>query len=478
MLLATAGLGISAGVLNYRANRAEEASMLKKNILDGIEFERRRALMVADGALRTELQKRLSAVVVSLDERLGQEDGITRIVDELNELRLEINRAQLDDSACMNRTEAARRTLGLLRARGIETYERELARLEAEIERIAELPAEARLLELKGIGDKLAEMENLADLAGTVDTGGLRESVYEPARGHKPREAVERLRTVREIRDLADRIAWLDPEEGRKLLPTLENLTAGTTFPDRLAQIRQQTRRAWGDVRARAAATQFFRDRLTESMKILRSAPKSLAAAEGSELVKRYDELCRRRFIERPDAMRLYEDIARFVYERNREIADGYFITKLEQTLGEIGYELIGEDDRKPELIPDAVNYLESPYEGYRVMLKVDSKGEVAARMVRTVASAGDKGDNSNSSDQEARDREAGNRLCRDIDKFLGRMDELGLPLDVSLRVAPEETSVLTVVDKKPAAARKKRGRRGGEGHSERAASLHGDAPA
>jgi hypothetical protein len=172
-----------------------------------------------------------------------------------------------------------------------------------------------------------------------------------------------------------------------------------------------------------------------------------------------------RRFIERDEFMGLYEDIAKFACEREKEIADGYFVRKLEGVLGEMGYDLLTDglqeegrgDGSGFSMRPGEVRYLESPYDGYRVMIKAGSDGSLTARLVRTVASERER--DAAGEDQRQKDIEAGQKWCRDFDGFLEKMRGLGLPLDVTVRREPEEVPVLAVVDKSRPVKRRRKSR-------------------
>jgi hypothetical protein len=178
------------------------------------------------------------------------------------------------------------------------------------------------------------------------------------------------------------------------------------------------------------------------------------------------------KFIDREFFMTLYEDVARFVWSRGEEIADAVFAQRVERTLAEMGYDLIpasgetGEPstlERKPDILrPEQARYLESPYEGYRVMVKVDAKGGVAARLVRAVATEEEreKEQNAPGANQLQKDREMGQKWCRDFDGFLAKMREQDLPLDVTLRREPEESQVLVVVDESLSKGSQERKRR------------------
>jgi hypothetical protein len=466
----------------------EMRDALKKKMFDDIASDLGRMNDAMDA--RGDLKEQLEELRGSLDGRFGefteltQQSTMTAAVEDLNELRQKLRAAELDEAQCRARMETVRHSLEALRSLELVSYERELARLEGEVEKILTLPVEERLFELEGVLEQLREMDRFAQAAAETDIGGLEERryVYNPSRnapqkaGSSSRES--RLRMVREIRDWAGRIAQVDEIEGEKLLPALENLKADSPFPDRLASLRDQMKTAWGALRERAASTAFFRDKLEELLGVLQASQNAADSREGSELIRRCGAMRGGKFIDRALFMTLYEEICRFVWARNEEIADAFFAQKVEQALSEMGYELLSDElpDEAPQLELEGqaalqtgqIHYLESPYEGYRVMLKVDSKGTVTTRLVRVVESDDEANNKANddknaSADQKQKDREAGGKWCHDFDGFLEKMREQNLPLDVTLRKEPDETELLTVVDKNPHGReeRKKRGKKG-----------------
>ena len=342
-------------------------------------------------------------------------------------------------------------------------YAGELRRLEGEFGRISALPVEERMLELQGILEELREMEKLAKAAAAADIDNLEEHRYAP-------HEAERRRIVLEIRDWADRVAQLDEIEGEKLRPLLEGLSPDSPFPDRLVRLRERVKTTWGALREKNASTAFFREKLLELLEMLQASEDAASSQEGSELIRRCDGACGGKFIDRELFMTLYEDISRFVWSRREEIGDALFAQKVEETLAELGYEML-TDDLPAEAGAGRVRVLESPYEGYRVMAKVDSKG-VTTRLVRVAADEEEK-KNAPAAHQRQKDLETGKKWCRDLDVFLGKMSQQGLPLDVTLRKEPEESELLIVVDKtdktdKTEPARKKK-RKKGEALKERA---------
>jgi hypothetical protein len=430
---------------------AKRKEALKQKMFDDIAAELGR---VGDGdGMRKELRDGLENLRGSVAERL-ENDAEATVIDELDILKRKIRTAELDDTQCRSRTESVRRLSETLRA--VPSYKKELDRLEGELERISALPVEERMCGLQGILEELRELERSAKAASEADIDALEERRYI----FEPRKAEDCRKIVLEIRDWADRIGRLDEAEGEKLRPMLEGLNPDSPFPDRLTGLRERVKTTWGTLREKAASTTFFREKLLALWEILQASEDAAGSREGSELIRRCGTACGGKFIDRELFMTLYEDISRFVRSRGEEIADAVFAQKVEATLAELGYELLtdegfAEAETEAEPRTGRVRYLESPYEGYRVMAKVDSEGVMTTRLVRVVADEKEK--NAPAADQKQKDLEAGKKWCHDLDQFLEKMQKQGLPLDVTLRREPEESELLAIVDKRAQTRKKKK---------------------
>jgi hypothetical protein len=245
----------------------------------------------------------------------------------------------------------------------------------------------------------------------------------------------------------------------------------------------RQVKTLWAAVREREASTSFFRDTLGELKGDLSNAGKSFESPEGLKLMRRCDEMLGARHIEREDFMNLYEDLARYAASREKEIADALFAGKVKEALEELGYEILEDIDGAgaDALVPGEARYLEAPYDGYRVMAKVDAGGSLTARLVR-VAKDGEHESGSDTSDNDASDSDTsasasavGAKWCADVDRFLDKMKQAGLPMDVTLRQEPGEAEIMTVTD---AAAREERETRKTRKKRRRSSGMKGDSGA
>ncbi|MDR1944471.1 MAG: hypothetical protein LBQ19_06575 [Synergistaceae bacterium] len=474
-------LAVGMVTVSHAADRAvdrmlentETRELMKTQMLGDIASWKRRLRRAAGAgglegsmlALMSEFEKLEKSFC---DASVGKED-LTAAAGEFSALTQRVCEAELDESQRAHREESIRRIIEEFRSQGVSVYAEALARIEGDLGKIAALPEEARMPALQGILEELREMERMKDLASGADISALTENRVIP--GALPKSETEDLeRVVLEIRDWADRIAQMDEEEGEKLRPTLEKLSADTKFPNRLARLRGQLRARWGALRERVATTAFFRETLTELMGSLGEMPGALDSEEGRELILRFEALCAEnaRYIERTGAMRLYEDIASFIYGREKDISEAFFVQKLQSALEEMGYELVSDETEESDgsmagvMLPDRAHCLESPYDGYRMMLRVGADGALTTRLARAVASEEEK--DVRAADQDAKDLEAGKKFCRDFDGVLKKMRESGLVIRETLRKEPGETDVIAVVDKtRNRAKKRRRGRKSGD---------------
>ena len=464
------------GLFRDQIKTAETKAFLKKKLFSDILLEQKRLdkLEYSDSSeseSRRALKEELDSLKNSLEGRFKSEAEAAKAAEKLRELKRKIREIEIDGEQCCSREESVRSLLETLEAAGAASRERELARIKAEFEKSSSLPFEERMLELQNLIEQLQKMLELKDFAQEANIGSLEENKFAAsASAALPNRAddTESRRMMTEIRHLAGRIARIDASEGEKLRPVLGKLRTDTLFPDRLIQLRRQMKRTWGMLRERSASTTFFRETLGELAEAAKLSEAALESAEGEKLARRYDELCGsgRKFIERTEFMKLYEDIASFSFDRHKTGTDEYLISKRKSALGEMGYDLLPDELTKEPLgesafamRPGEVRYLESPYDGYRVMMKLDPDGTFSVRLVRVAASEEEKA--APRADQRQKDIETGQKWCKDFDGFLEKMSGLGLPMETTIRKEPEESSILVVVDKNhPATKKRRRGKK------------------
>jgi hypothetical protein len=459
-LLLTAGAGAALAGFSGMPfkSKAGDLAALKQKMLNDVASELGRVEEYGENLAHGKLRGELDAFRTTLGERLDRGDAES-VVAELHDLQRRIREEEVDEEQCLARAEDVSKKIAELRGKEIAPWEKVLVRLESEAERPAGASASEHLLRLQCVRDELAEMERLLPVASGADIDALRETPYAPAAPSGPQPGGgpedDARACIHEIRDEADRIARLDAWEGERLRPVLNGLKADTPFPGRLFLLRRQLRATSARLRERAALTTLFREKLAVLDNLLQAAQASGRdfTETAATLARRCETLAGGKYVDRAAFMALYEDVCRFVFARNEEIADALLAQKVGDVLDELGYELLTDAEPVP-LAPDRVQYLESPYEGYRVMVKVGGRGEVSVRLVRVVAD--EKERTAEGEYQRQKDVEAGRKWCRDCDGFLDKMREQGIPLDVSVRREPEESEVLVVVDRAQEPRRKR----------------------
>jgi hypothetical protein len=176
--------------------------------------------------------------------------------------------------------------------------------------------------------------------------------------------------------------------------------------------------------------------------------------ARGAEdIIVRMEDLLTEREVPRTKFMPLYTDIKALIAEQLESITDEFAAEKIGKVLDELGYSLVDADGKG--FAAKEVNYIESPYEGYQVKVKVDKGGTLSTRLVRVVDSEEEK--NSPSEYQIQKDIEVGKKWCKDLDAFHEKLKSEGFEFKTTFRKEPEEQPLDIVV--KSAASKKKKAR-------------------
>jgi hypothetical protein len=423
----------------------EDRESLRHNILREIAALEGRASRTEDEAAVLGLRLRLARTRESVERDSMSDDSAQNIFAELDEISLELHRAETDIKLCRARE-------GVIFS-SLERYVTENVLTPDEHVEIRKEMAEASLM---NAGDRLSALSRVAEKLSALKGDKIAEAGNRDARAESPRGRADYDEIRRDIRDFASRISTLDETEGKRAEAIAQKSEAETRFHDKLEDLRRQIKTLWGTVREREALTSFFRDTLGELKDDLANAGKSFESPEGMKLMQRCDAMCGAKYIERTDFMNLYEDLARYTAGREKDIADALFAGKVKEALEELGYEILEDVDGASgadadTLAPGEVRYLESPYDGYRVMAKVDAGGTLTTRLVRVVEN------DEHTSDSEVCDRAAGAKWCVDFDRFIEKMRQAGLPMDVTLRKEPGEAEIMTIADKAETAASEKR---------------------
>ena len=264
--------------------------------------------------------------------------------------------------------------------------------------------------------------------------------IPEPTDRNVPKEdkAKAGVELVADICDFGGRVAFFDEREAERLKPLVLEAKQGTTMT-RLKLIRGQIKTTYGYLREYAALTDMFKRDLRDFLPTMRKA-------QGTEaLCQRMEDLLAASNVSRDAYDEIYMSVKKVFLEQMETITDALLAEKVEGTLRQMGYTLMDEEGRPVELKPGEMRLLSTPYEGYRVRVKVGQNGAIATRLVRVVGSEEEKA--SVSEYQKQADIEVGKKWCAQLKQFHKALEEEGLPVKDIFRKEPGEEPLDIIVD-------------------------------
>ena len=392
-----------------------------QTLLDG---EREKIRTLKNGSVRKSLEAIQEKLQADCLEQLST--GNIRDLDVLfRELRVKISEAQIEERSWSLSLQDFKDRCRIAHKKISNKNALRLEELQQEAEKLGNLPFDEGF-------SRIIEM--------TAELRTITQELIETSVSPNPSKEID------EILDCAARIAQIDPQEREKLLPLLDELEHPSPFESRISMIHRQVRLTYAAVRERAAQTHCFKEELGPLLPLISLIP------TGESLAERIQSLLQSEFIERKTFLALYEETQLLLAQTQENLADAILTEKVSSILEEMGYSLDAEEEKTWK--PGQIVYLNSPYDGYSIMLKISEKRDVAIRLVRKVATETER--EHTSSYQRQKDVEIGKKWCKDLDAFLERMRAFGIPLDTALRQEPHEAPLLVVVDHRLAEGQKK----------------------
>ena len=311
--------------------------------------------------------------------------------------------------------------------------------IEEQTKRIEALKAKARKLAGEIAQANALSLDDLVEQAVFIP---------EPIDRNVPEEdkAKTGVELVADICDFGGRVAFFDEREAERLKPLVLEAKRGTSMM-RLKLIRSQIKTTYGYLRECAALTDMFKRDLRDFLPPMRKA-------QGTEvLCQRMEDLLAAPNISRDAYDEIYMRVKKVFLEQMETITDALLAEKVEGTLKQMGYTLMDEEGRPVELKAGEARLLSTPYEGYRVRVKVGQDGAIATRLVRVVGSEEEKA--SVSEYQKQADIEVGKKWCANLKQIHEALAEEGMPVRDIFRKEPGEEPLDIIVDP---SVRKQRG--------------------
>ncbi len=431
-----------------------------------MEEERQRSIERAWQQTRQVLQGEIEQVrsaperqklAVSLEDmasswlRAMRDNDIAAAEKAVSDLRQKIFSARADEKMLDSRSDDLSQLLEKLGREAPGGFAEELEALRKEKgESIGHLSIEEQAKRIGALKAKTRKLAAEIAQANALSLDDLvEEAVFIPeAPGESPSEdedSATGVELVADICEFGERLAFFDEDEAERLKPLVVEAKRGASM-ERLKLIRRQIKAAYGRLRENAVLTDMFKRDMRDFLPPMRKA-------KGTEkLCRRMEELLLAPVVTREAYNGVYRDVKKVFEEQMEAITDALLAEKVERTLSQMGYTLMDEEGKPVELKAGEVRMLSTPYEGYRVRVKVGQDGTIATRLVRVVGSEEEKA--SVSEYQKQADIEVGKKWCANLKQIHEALAKEGLPVKDIFRREPGEEPLDVVVD---ASVRKQR---------------------
>lgn len=355
----------------------------------------------------------------------------------INQLRQDIISKQMDEKFIVSQKDELSKILSDLEREAPAGFKQEIDAI-----RKNDIKSHSNSIEQqnKKIKSLMAKAQNLAaeiSMANSISIDDLVEETF-----NIPPVVVdeaEKAAVLQDIFDFGERTAFFDENEADRLRPLIDEAKGKAELP-RLKLIRTQVKSTYNRLREQAVLTDMFKRDFNSFLPPMRKAM-------GTEhLCIRMEDLLTAPVISREEYNEVYKAVQTVLSEQLETITDAFFAEKVASTLNEMGYNFIDENGNPANLPPNTVRMIETPYEGYRVRVKVGKDNTVATRLVRIVGSEEEKA--STSEYQLQQDIEICKKWRENILDFYKVLENEGIKMDIVLSTEPGEQPLDIVVDK------------------------------
>ncbi|MDD4835569.1 MAG: hypothetical protein PHU72_00500 [Dethiosulfovibrio sp.] len=462
--------GIGANVTSKASEdrRAEKAKQRRLEEQRRIEEQRKALVKVAEG-----LSKELSAQIDMLSDttakrslkeflqqtlsscKLDIQRGHTTVKESFREIRGKLLEAKMDEEMASSLVSGFESLVSTVESNMLPGFRSDWKKLLASAKEVQNLPVNRKINQLNSLISKANNFAVQMNKVATFSLEGIVEDIFVVPPPAPQVEAAEQNKDIELMRaDIADfggRIAFFDRQEAEILRPLMEEATCCTSH-FRISSIRDQVKTTYGRLKECKVLTELFKQEIRELLPVMKRTKNS------ESVIVRMEELLSSEKVDRNDFSPLYCEIKTIFAEQLDSLLDDAVARKMGSVLGEMGYSLIAEDrvfvgDPVTSLPPGEICYLESPYKGYRVIVRIDG-GKLATRLVRVVANEDEA--KAGGEYQCQKDEETGRKWCKDLNAFYDSMEKEGIFLKPVHCKEPGEEPLDVVIDDKIASRHSK----------------------
>ncbi|MBF0344642.1 MAG: hypothetical protein HQL06_10485 [Nitrospirae bacterium] len=331
--------------------------------------------------------------------------------------------------------------------------------LQMELESALKLDTLDRQLQwIRDIQVRLSNVITTARIRQTADKSQLKEEKYQrgsrfadsPDKNTNNQVDVEDI-WGEEARQFYSQIKELDEEYYHRLTPLIKELNYKPNS-QRLQLIRTSMKLYYGQIKELTANTNIFKDMLK---KLLQQASKYEGFADISPSI---ELLFMNRYVRKDQYDSSVAILSEFIIDAEERMAKQKIILRLKENIESLGYPIL--TDKEPETLDnivlasdlfsriesEQVVYLDTQWEDYKVLLRLNNYGELTTRLIRVVKTQKER--QNLPTNQRQKDREIAMKWCEVYDRFIEKLREDYPSLIQKLRKEPQDENLTYVVNK------------------------------
>lgn len=445
-----------------REQEAERQRKLEAEHQRRLEEERKKAIRNSWKRINHELQKQIDGIKTTPErERLtallhnaehsyiqAMYNGNSSSAESLiTQLRQDIISIHTEEEIITSRQDELSKLLSELKRKAPAGFARDIKSLLNNGMKSSTSSLEEQNKNIRAIMSKAQSLASEISIANSISIDTLVEETFiippvvtaEERTQKSSSDVIQRTSLLQDIYDFGGRIAFFDEWEAEKLKPLLIEAKNGAET-SRLRLIRSEVKTTYNRLREQAILTDMFKRDIHDFLPPMRKAI-------GTEkLCARMEDLLTSAVISRDEYNEIYKAVKIVLSEQLETITDAFFAEKIASMLNGMGYSLLDENGNPADLPPETMRMIETPYEGYRVRVKIGHDNSVVTRLVRVVGSEEEKA--STSEYQRQQDIETCKKWRENIMDFYRVLEDEGIKMNIVYSKEPDEEPLDVVVDK------------------------------